>query len=82
MKQTDFRIQLACGTGKALNIEIDVGMQVDFVQENYVGTAEHMRVFVRLVVTFSNGRNDDSHRFPEVEERGANEVTDVFDQYD
>ena len=65
---------------RLVGIEVDIGQQVDLVQQQQVGGGEHVGILERLVLAL--GHREDHHlaRLAEVEGGRADEVADVLDQ--
>lgn len=64
-----------------VHIKIDIGQEVGLADDHEVGRLKHVRIFERLVLALCYRQNDNLCLLAEVEQRGADEITDIFDQH-
>ena len=63
-----------------VEVELDVGREVDLVDDHQIGRGKHVGIFKRLVVAFGDGNDHHLVRFAEIKLGRAHEVADVFDE--
>ena len=64
---------------EAVEIEVEVGEQVDLVHQHQLARAEHQRVLERLVLSLRDGGDHHPRVLSDLELRRAHEVADVLD---
>lgn len=64
-----------------IHIKIDIGQEVGLADDHKVGRLEHVRIFERFVLALGYRQNDNLCLLAEVEQRGADEIPDIFDQH-
>lgn len=77
----DCRIDCPCIGQCDVHIKIDIGQEVGLADDHKAGRLEHIRIFERLVLTLGYRQNDNLCLLAEVKQRGADEITDIFDQH-
>ena len=82
LKDGDGRIDTAGHLQAACDVEIQVGEEVDLVEEHDRGIVKHLRILERLVLSLGDGEHDDLVVFSQVEGRGADQVPHVLDEDD
>src|SRR5581483_6103357 len=65
---------------EAREVEVEVGEEVDLVDDDDVGGPEHHRVLERLLLALGDGVDHGPGVFADGELRRADEVADVLDQ--
>jgi len=65
---------------EAVDVELDIGEEIHLVQHDEVTRSEHVRIFHGLILPLGHRGDDHPRFFAQVEERGANEITDVLDE--
>ena len=75
----DTRVEDLHAALEVIHAEVDVGQQVNFVDDQRIHAAIGARIFVGFVVAFGDGCDEDGFVRAKFEVGGADEVADIFD---
>ena len=80
LKEDEVWVDLACQLFTESQVKIEIGKQIDFVDQADGGSSEHMGVFLWFVLAFGDADDGDLGGLAQIKEGRADQIADVFDE--